>query len=134
MLLTIRLASHPLSYIFIKVRLSAPFVAAPLAVEAVALCSVAWCGTLRRETAALKSARYADAAAGASEATLLSPTSADAALALALHAAASSAAAPQSAPSLRRSEVARSPSQPLLNNVHVSLFLFTVLSTSCDSC
>ena len=53
-------------------------------------------------------------------------TSADAALSLAVHAVASSAAVPQSAPSLRRSEVARSPSQPLLNNVHVSLFLFTV--------
>ena len=76
-LLTIRLA--PPSYIFFKVRLDAPFVSAPLAVEAVALCFFAWCAKSQRETAALKSARYADAAAGASEATLLSPTSADAA-------------------------------------------------------
>ena len=53
-------------------------------------------------------------------------TSADAALSLAVHAVASSAAVPQSAPSLRRSEVARSPSRLLLINVHVSSLLCTV--------
>jgi hypothetical protein len=103
-------------------RIDAPFVSAPLAAEAVALCFFAWCAKSQRETAALKAARYAAAAAAAraSQATPLSPASADAALALAVHADARRAAAPVATVKIterfRRSEFARSPFRKFLDS------------------